>query len=62
MKDLIEHRPNPKTNVTFGEGKDKVEYKCDARGKLMLPIRIENLNPVEEEEIKPKKKKKVKED
>ncbi len=60
MKDLIEHRPNPKTNVTIGEGENKVEYKCNAQGRLWLPERFKQFNPVEE--IKKPKKKKVDKD
>ncbi|MCP4988488.1 MAG: hypothetical protein GY928_21290 [Colwellia sp.] len=56
MKDLIEHRPIPKTNVKI-EGK---EYECK-HGSVYLPERYEQFNPVDEPiEEKPIKKTKKK--
>ncbi len=56
MKDLIEHRPIPKTNVKI-EGK---EYECK-HGSVYLPERFEQFNPVDEPiEEKPIKKTKKK--
>ncbi len=50
MKDLIEHRPIPETNVNL----DNVVYKCE-NGSVFLPIGLKQFNPVKIE-----KKKKVK--
>ncbi len=43
MKDLIEHRPVPVTNVKI-EGK---EYECK-HGSVYLPERYPQFNPVDE--------------
>ncbi len=58
MKDLIEHRPNTKMTIKIGDDL----YKPDSKGSNWLPYRFKQFNPVEEIVIKPKKKKKVKED
>ena len=47
---MIEHRPNPKTDVKIG----KEIFKCNVHGVVMLPDIYPQFNPVEN----PKKKKK----
>ena len=54
---MIEHRPNPKTNVKIGE----TVYRCSAKGVLMLPEKIEKYNPVIVEEKEAEEKPKTKE-
>ena len=55
---MIKHKPKPKTDVRIG----KELYKCNrVSGIVELPVRLEQFNPIEEEEIvikEPKKKKK----
>ena len=55
---MIKHKPIPKTGIKL----DGVVYRCNRlTGIVELPVRIERFNPIEEEVIikKPKKKKEV---
>ncbi len=53
---MIEHKPNPVTNVKL-EGK---VYKHDTKGRVWLPERFQQFNPVEEKPKIKKEKKKCK--
>ena len=52
---IYAHKPIPKTDLSFGTGKDKIVYKCNAQGIIMIPEIIEKYNPIEEVKIKPVK-------
>ena len=56
---MIEHRPDPPTNIRWGD-KDHAEKVYTLKnGSVFVPVRLEGFNPVDEIEkpIKVKKKK-----